>query len=692
MDWLRKRQRLYWYDQYALNEQATAFAAYDPDRIAKELIDLGSDLVALYAGNQFGLAYYPSAIVPQHPGLAGRDYFGEVSSRLKAAGVRVIAYINWLNSAHPEWRVVPVGASEAEVRKSAPLTSWANPDLPEYRVQALPGGAWQVPCANSPRREQVVALAREICERYHPDAFHLDMFHCVEPCVCEFCRPSLAALLGTENPTWEELRAGWRTYIDWKAERQASLIAELTAVLHEYGVVAAHNASVPLTPELIGFGEGWLPHLDVFLSEAFEAFYSPCCDLNTSSLTVKLHHALGMPSWMLRTSHSAHYGHWPISKAQWELSASAVKANNGGAFGPCGIGAYPDTTTAKRLYDNVRHGFDFYMADDDLAEGAVSQAKVALLFSWATRKYSGPRGDYYWLEELTGWSRLLTEEHYPFDAVIAERLTSPDDLAQYSLVILPEPVNLSTACCEALRQWVEAGGTLIATGETSLEDEKGFWREDFGLAEVLGITWEGAIEGLFALERPLEPTPYKGAFQFVEATGRVIARRIETDPAGSVGGGEDPLPVGPAKWPAVTVSDFGQGKAYYVAFGLGRYFEQHGEEHTGELMSELVGAAFPTRQLEVEAPKTVEVTLFRQEAKGRFVVHLANRTVPWSLPTALRQPSEIIPVSDVVVRLPAPESLPKVEFRQVEGRWDIAGKWLEVRLDRLGAYAAIVVT
>lgn len=36
-EWLRKRQRIYWYDQYALNEQETAFANYDPDRIAAEL-------------------------------------------------------------------------------------------------------------------------------------------------------------------------------------------------------------------------------------------------------------------------------------------------------------------------------------------------------------------------------------------------------------------------------------------------------------------------------------------------------------------------------------------------------------------------------------------------------------------------------------------------------------------------------
>ena len=37
--WLNQRQRIYWYDQYALNDQETAFANYDPDRIAAMLED-----------------------------------------------------------------------------------------------------------------------------------------------------------------------------------------------------------------------------------------------------------------------------------------------------------------------------------------------------------------------------------------------------------------------------------------------------------------------------------------------------------------------------------------------------------------------------------------------------------------------------------------------------------------------------
>lgn len=87
-EWFNRRSRIYWYDQYTLNEQATAFAMYDPERIVKELIATGADIVALYAANQFGIAYYPSDILPQHPGLQGRDYFREIGRKLQIAGVR----------------------------------------------------------------------------------------------------------------------------------------------------------------------------------------------------------------------------------------------------------------------------------------------------------------------------------------------------------------------------------------------------------------------------------------------------------------------------------------------------------------------------------------------------------------------------------------------------------------------------
>ncbi len=335
-DWLKKRQRIYWYDQYALNEQETAFARYDPDRIAAEMAGTGAEIVAVYAANQFSVAYYPSKIWPMHPNLQGRDYFGEVSSRLQAQGQKVIGYINWLESRHPEWYVVPLGG---KAETEFPLASWADPNNPDWRVQKVPGGSWRFACLNSPRREQVVAIAREIIERYHPDGFHLDMCFNSGVCVCKYCRPTLEKICGTKDITIEAINAHWREFIDWRNECSASLVGAVSAVLREHGVFAAHNGQNPLwLSPMYGFDRNLLPHVDLYLSEIFY-------DLHASDLTMRWHKAIGMPSCELLTSTSPYHGHLSVPLAAWQVSAASAKANGCNILGPCGVGAYPDTTS-----------------------------------------------------------------------------------------------------------------------------------------------------------------------------------------------------------------------------------------------------------------------------------------------------------------------------------------------------------
>ena len=692
-EWINKRSRIYWYDQYALNEQGTAFAKYDPERIVNELVSTGADIVALYAANQFGIAYYPSRILPQHPGLKERDYFGELCSRLQARGVRVIAYINWLNSTHADWNLVPLGKTREECTREKPLVSWSDPSKPNGRVQNLAGGAWEFPCPLSPRGGQMVEVAREIVTRYHPDAFHMDMFHGVGICLCDRCRKALESLFGTKEITAEALNAHWQDYVNWRAEVSADVVAAVSAILREHGVIAAHNAGVPLLPVSYGFSEAWLPSLDVFVSEAFDAFLAHPTDLNTTSIIVRLQHAVGKPAWILRTSAQIHYAHWPISEAQWCIYAAACKANGCKAFGPCGIGAYPDTTSSAQMLSRVKKAFDFYMEDADLDEGAKSAAKIALAFSWATRKYFDERpasGTVDWAEEFMGWARLLIEEHLPYDIVVAETMTVRE-LDKYDLVILPDLANLSDSACAVLRKYVSGGGRLLATGSTSLRDAKGSARAEFALADVLGIASKGSVKGPFAVERPIEPAPAWGTFQRVQSDGSVLSRYVRVDPAGSVGGVKDPLPIEATDWPALTSHAYGQGQATYVAFDIGRFYELHGDEHIGTWMAEIMDGILPSRQIVVKAPRTVEVTLWRQESPRRVIVHLANRTVPWTLPTDKRQPTEIIPLRDVQLSMECEWRSPKVSCRGAKYAGRVEGHQLTVSVAELGAYAAIVV-
>ncbi len=113
-------------------------------------------------------------------------------------------------------------------------------------------------------------------------------------------------------------------------------------------------------------------------------------------------------------------------------------------------------------------------------------AEIALLFSFGTKLNLGadpqPHG-----EAFAGWAQTLQAAGLFFDAVIDADLERPGALDRFKLLILPNAVCLSDVQLEAVRRFVHAGGCLIAIHRTSLADETGAPRPDFGLADLLGV-------------------------------------------------------------------------------------------------------------------------------------------------------------------------------------------------------------
>ena len=70
-----------------------------------------------------------------------------------------------------------------------------------------------------------------------------------------------------------------------------------------------------------------------------------------------------------------------------------------------------------------------------------------------------------------------------------------DGVDRFKVLILPNIAALSDAQCEQLRDYVKRGGSIVATYETSLYDEWGKKRKDFGLADLFGASFTGKTEG-----------------------------------------------------------------------------------------------------------------------------------------------------------------------------------------------------
>jgi hypothetical protein len=110
----------------------------------------------------------------------------------------------------------------------------------------------------------------------------------------------------------------------------------------------------------------------------------------------------------------------------------------------------------------------------------------SLASAWSIRSrrpgFGGPRSKTISL----GWYQALIEARIPFE-MVHDRLLDAAHLSPFKTLILPNIAALSDAQCAQLRAFVQrGGGGLIATYETSLYDEWGVRRKDFGLAGPLG--------------------------------------------------------------------------------------------------------------------------------------------------------------------------------------------------------------
>ena len=100
----------------------------------------------------------------------------------------------------------------------------------------------------------------------------------------------------------------------------------------------------------------------------------------------------------------------------------------------------------------------------------------------------------------------LIEARMPFEMLHDRTL---DTAGRFKLLLLPNIAALSDEQCAQIRRFVENGGSVLATYETSLYDENGSAAPDFGLADVFGVSWRKTLDG-----------PIPNSYLRVEESGR----------------------------------------------------------------------------------------------------------------------------------------------------------------------------
>jgi hypothetical protein len=624
------------------------------------------------------------------------DFLGRYLPEAQKRGIRVLIYFNvhWytrqFGEQHPDWR---------QIRENG------RPLDDVYRT----GTDF---CVNTPWREWVFGVLRDLAAYPIDGIFYDGPVFRPDTCYCRYCREKFRRQYGRDLPSKQERKGkAFAQLVEFQAASIAEFLRDSRRVLKQLrpeaalymngGLRSANWATGRLNrvlvaeQDLLG-AEGGFIYGDLTRTPLWKP-----------GLTARLleTQAGGKPTVIFA---AAAHKPWTFSLLPApELRLLYADSIANGASVWMGITPFefeqPEMAALVEMNRFVRDHAGYLM-------NTRSEARVALVWSDVTANfYAGSEAQLIDVDkvasrsevgnveaEFSGLADALVRAQVPFD-VVDDVTLEQDPLDRYRLIVLPNVACMSDRVAGRLREYVQRGGHLLATFETSYYDETGLPRKDFALADVFGAKAAGRIAGprRWDFMKPMGRDP------LLEGLGRELAPSSTYYVALSNAGGRElfrftkPL-AGPydgvpelAADPALMVREFGAGKSVYFAGDLGGSIQNyHFPEHM-QLVENVVRTLAPPTVALGEAPSSIEVVLRSQENGKRWLLHLVNFTGEMTRPIR-----KIVPLRDIRVRL-APEAAPK-NARTLRGGAALALKRgaageVEFVIPKLDEYEVVVI-
>jgi hypothetical protein len=646
----------------------------------KKAVELGVTISELGFVDPF-YAYYDSKLLKKRSPHVPLERIDQEVAEYRKLGIKILAvYPPCLQGEayelHPDWRRIATNTTE----------------IPQVDLKAHPYGGML--CLLGPYGDFMIDVLAEVTEKYQVDAWSFDGLHYGGSCYCEHCRKNFKADMGKEIPSVNLNDPEFRRYQHWADRRMENTIQRMQTRLKK---IKPDVALVTWTTNAGRFGHfrdiprNMPARMNLLLDAPDQEFW---LDETNRGATI-------VPAL-------ANAYIWACTNHRVAFSEPYLMSHGN----PYGKDSFPGHEIQRRMLLACTHGASpslaVIQAPHMQAAAYEALTEVQKRKEWLTHKSPEPWGamllsdntrvlygrdpgrvEERYLANVFGAYRAILEEHLPV-TVICDWNITPEELAKQKVVVLPNAACLSDKQCAAIRDYVKNGGGLVASLDTSLCNEFGDTREDFGLADVFGVHHRGVIvaggggkdvdvnfakglddaywekrKNVFDLRIPfangplvdrklqelvgLEPVTFKGP-----AAKIALKNDVKTLAVAFPKGSDEAKNTSPA----IISHQFGKGRVVYFAAGIDAGYYSYSYPYQRRLLSQAMRwAADEPPPVDVQAPMCVHATTFRQEKNGkqRLLIHLyndVNTTAFHGLPNddvPLRE--ETLPIHDIRVTL-----------------------------------------
>jgi hypothetical protein len=425
------------------------------------------------------VAYYPSKVPLHHPAeyLNGRDLFGDIIRAAHGEGIAVFARMDSnraheeVYNAHPDWFCVDINA---------------NP---------IKAGELYITCINGPYyNEHIPAILREIYTLYKPEGFTDNSWSGLGRdtiCYCKNCLKSFYDKTGKDIPrtkNWEDKT--YKQWVRWNYDRRLEiwdLNNHITKTIGGADCIWSGMNSGSISGQSRSFRDfkEICKRADIIMLD--DQARSNTAGFQHNGINGKLIH--GLLGWdkLIPESMAMYQAGSPTFRLARKPPAEARLWSLNGIAG--GIQLWWHMLAAshddRRMYPTVIPLFSWHKANEEFLIDRKPVAKVGVVWSQENVDFYG-KDDADALVELPirGLTQALLKARIPYLMVHADHVDK--DASQFSVLILPNLAAMSDNQITSIKAFVERGGSLIATGETSLYTEFGDKREDYALSDLFG--------------------------------------------------------------------------------------------------------------------------------------------------------------------------------------------------------------